>query len=157
VNLAERVREAPAPLPYGTSASAGSTLGAGLHFSKVAKTNLPTEEVMLRLHKIIARGVVAVLIAAGAVALLSAPAEARCYYRWPHHYYCGHYYGYHSYYYGTPYYPPYYSAYAYPPPYYAPPYYGPPPYAPYYGPGYGYYGGPSITFGFGFGGGHHHW
>ena len=61
-------------------------------------------------------------------------------------YYYGAYYGY------GPYYDPYYYDYGY----YGP-YYGPAPYN--YGPAYGgYYYGPSIGFGFTFGGGgHHHW
>ena len=121
---------------------------------------------MLRLHKLLARSVLAVSLLFGTLAISTAPADAQAYW-----YGRGHYHGwygrpyYRSYYsYGSPYYyaPPYYSGYYYPPPYYAPsyyasPYYGPGPYYGGYGPGY-YYGGPSITLGFGFGfGGHNHW
>jgi hypothetical protein len=40
--------------------------------------------------------------------------------------------------------------------YYDEPYYAPRPYG-YYAPDYDYYGGPSLGFSFGFGGGHHRW
>jgi hypothetical protein len=130
----------------------------------VAKTSLLTEEVMLRLHKLLARCVLTASLLFSALAIATGPADAQRYWHGPGHWHgwYGHRwygrYGYYRGYYGAPYYyaPSYYPGYYYPPPYYARPYYAPGPYYGGYGPGY-YYGGPTISLGFGFGFGGHHW
>src|SRR4029077_9372895 len=94
----------------------------------------------------LATGAVAAAMTLGTLVVTAAPASAHvvCN-RWGHCWNTHRYY--YPAYYGGPYYDPYYDY----DDYYGP-YYG----RPYYGPGYGYYGyGPSVAFGFNFGGVHH--
>jgi hypothetical protein len=104
------------------------------------------------LRKSLVGAAIAVGVSAATLIASSESASARlvcnrwgqCWHTRP--YYYGGYYG--------PYYDPYYSSYY--DPYYGPGYYSPYYYGPgYYGPDYGYAYGPSIGFGFSFGGGHH--